>query len=355
MSRLLLLVVSLLAGCASRTPATKAPTPVAEDADHVKLPESAPRASDPNDVERLYDIAETEGAPMLGAADAKVKLEVCSDFQCPYCAQLAPTLRELNENYGELLRIVWRNCPLPIHERALPAAEAALEVQAQRGNAAFWAYHDQLFAHQNELGDDALIELARAIEGIDAERVRAALTDHRHRRHIQKELVAVVDAGATAHGLGTPAVFVNGRMFMGAQPYRVFEDAVERALQELPDQRAHAESASKQAYPMARVRHILIQYEGAKNASPKLTRTKEEALLRARSLQQQLVNEHADFGALAHEASECPSGKEGGELGRFTLGELDPSFELALFALSPGQVSEVVETSFGYHLLLREE
>ena len=359
MRRIALVAGLALAGCTSRTPPVHAPVPSAPDPDvsqAVKLPQNEHRAPlEPSGVERIYEIAETPGAPMLGAADAKVKLEVCSDFQCPYCKELAPTVHELNENYGELLRIVWRNCPLPFHEHALPAAEAAIEVLDQRGSKGFWAYHDQLFAHQGELGSGALVELAAAVEGVDPERVRSALADHRHEKRVRSELMALVDSGATSHGLGTPAVFVNGRLIAGAQPYRVFEDAVERALQELPTERARAVSASQAAYPMARVRHILVQYEGAKNAPPGLERTKEEAALRVRALHQRLTKERADFAAVAREASDCPSAKEGGELGRFTVGELEPTFELALFGLSRGQVSDVVETPYGYHLLLREE
>jgi protein-disulfide isomerase len=358
MKRFHALVACAFWACATPgTPPVRAPQGPAEaPTGELKLPHNEHRTAPPeSDIERIYEIAETPSAPSLGGSDAKVRVEVCSDFQCPYCAHLAPTLHELHENYEELLRIVWRNCPLPFHEHALPAAEAALEVLEQRGNAGFWAFHDQLFAHQSELSDTDLVELARGIEGVDAERVKSALKDHRHRAQVRSELMALVDSGAAQGGLGTPAVFVNGRLIAGAQPYRVFEDAVERALQEQPEARAQAIRASKEAYPMARVRHILVQYKDAKNAPASLMRTKEEALLRARTLQQRLTQEHADFKELAREASECPSAKDGGELGRFTVGELDQSFEVALFALSPGQISEVIETSFGYHLLLREE
>lgn len=352
-------VASLLVSCAGRTPASRAPRVQAEPArvmEEPKLPRNEHKPDlDVGGVERVYDITETPGAPMLGATDAKVTLEVCSDFECPYCAELAPTLHELHQNYEELLRIVWRNCPLPLHEHALLAAEAALEVHAQRGNAGFWAYHDLLFAHQGALDPAKLVELSRAVEGVDAERVQTALADHRHEKRIRGELMALVDAGAASDGLATPLAFVNGRMIAGAQPYRVFEDAVERALQEQPEAREQAVAASEEAYAMARVRHILVQYRGAKSAPPELTRSKQEAELRVRMLQQRLLEERADFAALAREASDCPSAKDGGTLGHFTVGELAPNFEVALFALSPGQVSEIVETPYGYHLLLREE
>ncbi len=344
----------MLAACAGRAPSAQRPRPEPAS-EGLKFPGGGqePQVAQ---VERIYHIAQSGHAPTLGSPDAKVKLEVCSDFQCPYCARLAPTLHELHENYGgELLQIRWRNCPLPFHEQAEPAAEAALEVYAQRGSDGFWAYHDALFAHQRELDTELFVTMAREIEGVDAERVRAALADRRHASEVRAELVALLDSGAAAGGLGTPVSFVNGRMIAGAQPYREFEDAVERALQELPEQRTRAEADSDSAYPMARVRHILVQYAGARGADPSVKRSKAEAQARAATLKQQLAKEPSGFAALAREASDCPSAKEGGMLGRFTRGELEPNIDVALFALEPGQVSEVIETPFGYHVLFRED
>jgi len=308
----------------------------------------------PSSVERIYQLAPTEGAPWLGAADAKVTLEVCSDFQCPYCAQLVPTLHQLHENYEELLRVVWRDCPLPMHEAALPAAEAALEVHAQRGNPGFWAYHDALFTQQSDLSEGALVRYASAIAGVDTERLRSALRDHRHLPHVQREVTALVESGAASGGLGTPVSFINGRMLVGAQPYEKFEDAVERALQEQPEARSKAEADSNAAYPMARVRHVLVQYQGAREATPSVTRSKAEAALRAEELRKRIAVAPGEFARLARDESDCPSAKDGGELGRFTQGELEPHIEVALFILEPGQVSEVVESPFGFHILQRE-
>jgi len=148
---------------------------------------------------------------------------------------------------------------------------------------------------------------------------------------------------------------VNGRLLSGAQPYRNFEDAVERALQELPEARARAVEQSKQAYPMARVRHILVQFQGARGAEPRITRTREQAQQKAGELRSQLVQGPTPFAELARAESDCPSAREGGELGRFTVGELEPGMEIALFGLETGQISEVIETPFGFHLLLRED
>jgi protein-disulfide isomerase len=357
MVRLCIALLCLSCACASRTKPTAAPAPaLSQQEGPPKFPLSAHAGAQREaQVERIFQLPASERAPALGPAAAKVQLEVCSDFQCPYCAQLVPTLHELSENYGDFLHIQWRNCPLPFHEHALSAAEAALEVHAQRGSEAFWAYHDQLFSHQNTLDEESLVALARTIDGVDAERVRAALRDRRHRAHVGEELMALVESGAAAGGLGTPATFVNGRIIEGAQPYTVFEDAVERALQELPEARARAEADSQAAYPMAHVRHVLVQYAGAKAAEKSVVRSKVEAKARAEQLRQKVIEERIRFDKVAEEASDCPTAKAGGALGRFTRGQLDEQLDAALFALQPGQLSPVLETPFGYHVLLREE
>lgn len=105
---------------------------------------------------------------------------------------------------------------------------------------------------------------------------------------------------------------------------------------------------------MARARHILIQYKGAQGAEAKVTRSKDEARALADKLAQRIKNDKADLAQLARENSDCPSAPEGGELGRFTRGDLVPEFESALFALQPGQTSGVVETPFGFHIIERE-
>ncbi|HEX6242228.1 MAG TPA: peptidylprolyl isomerase [Polyangiales bacterium] len=352
----LLCVAALHQGCGPRpqpksapaaSPAAEAPAP----------PPPAARAESPSkpDVERIFAIAPSPNAPKIGKADAKVLLQVCSDFECPFCARLVPTLHELVENYGELIRVEWRNCPLPFHSLALPAAEAAVEVFKQGGDAAFWAYHDILFSHQSSLAADKLPELARSIAGVDAEKVKSALADHRHTAEVRKDLGSVIESGAASGGFGTPATFINGRLISGAQPYDVFEQAVERALIETPEALAEAKARSDLVYPMARAKHILIQYKGAQGAEPKVTRTREQARALAELLLGQLMQPKADFAQLARSNSDCPSAPQGGELGRFTRGDLVPQFESALFALRVGEMSGVVETPFGYHIIVREE
>ena len=98
------------------------------------------------------------------------------------------------------------------------------------------------------------------------------------------------------------------------------------------------------------VSHVLVPYAGANGAEPSVTRTKEEALERARSLKKRL-DAGENFAALARANSESLSAKNGGSLGAITRNDLVPAFADAAFALQQGQISDVVETPFGFHII----
>lgn len=102
-------------------------------------------------------------------------------------------------------------------------------------------------------------------------------------------------------------------------------------------------------------RHILFQYKGSMRAKPDVTRTKEEARAEAEKILAETKKPDADFEALAREHSDGPSGPRGGDLGTFGRGRMAPPFEEAAFALEPGEVSGVVETDFGFHIIERYE
>jgi parvulin-like peptidyl-prolyl isomerase len=120
--------------------------------------------------------------------------------------------------------------------------------------------------------------------------------------------------------------------------------------------------AAKQAPAVAEVKeqvtasHILIAYAGARAASDATKRTKEQAQKLAEEVAAKAHARGADFAALAKRYTEDPSGKtNGGKLGSFERGRLVKPFEDAVFALPPGQVSGVVETAFGFHIIHREK
>ena len=101
-----------------------------------------------------------------------------------------------------------------------------------------------------------------------------------------------------------------------------------------------------------RASHILLMYKGSMRSQA--TRSKAEAETAIAELLAR-VKDGDDFADLAKQFSDCPSSEDGGDLGSFPRGAMVPEFDVAAFALQPGETSGVVETAFGYHLIQRTE
>ncbi|HEX9974498.1 MAG TPA: peptidylprolyl isomerase [bacterium] len=102
----------------------------------------------------------------------------------------------------------------------------------------------------------------------------------------------------------------------------------------------------------AHAAHILLMYKGSDGASEEITRTKEEAYQEIQKLLER-IKAGEDFAELAKEYSNCPSGKNGGDLGEFSKGDMVKPFEDAAFKLKKGKISKIVETNYGYHIIKR--
>lgn len=165
--------------------------------------------------------------PSKGPANAKVTLQVFSDFECPFCVRAAPTLDDVAERFQDRLRVVWRNYPLPSHQRARPAARAALAAFAQGGNEQFWKLHDFLYSPQANLSDVGLEQAARKL-GLDP----AAIARASHGTEYDAQIDADMAAGDAAGIEGTPAAFINDYYLMGAFPEAAYVLVIERALRE---------------------------------------------------------------------------------------------------------------------------
>jgi len=189
-------------------------------------PKTAPAAAAP-DANKIYDIPLPKKAPTKGAANAKVVIQEFSDFQCPFCSRVNPTVAQVLKEYGDKVKIVWRDYPLPFHKDAQPAAQAAREVFLQKGDKAFWAYHDLLFQNQKALSRANLEKFAEQVGGIDMKAFKAALDSGKHKASVDADVAAVAKAGAR---IGTPSFFINGKLLQGAQPYPAFKAAIDAAL-----------------------------------------------------------------------------------------------------------------------------
>jgi NhaA family Na+:H+ antiporter len=159
---------------------------------------------------RLDPPVDPERDHIRGPVDAPLTLVEYGDFECPFCGRATGVVEELERQFGDRLRYVFRHTPLvDVHPHALLAAEAA-EAAAAQGR--FWEMHDRLFAHQDELGPGDLLEHAAAI-GLDLPRFSRDLGTSRYARRVRDDVASAEAGGVTS----TPTFFVDGRRHTG--PY----------------------------------------------------------------------------------------------------------------------------------------
>jgi protein-disulfide isomerase len=168
------------------------------------------------------DLLPVAGAPFLGPAAAKVTIVEFSDFQCPYCSRAADTVHELLDGYGDDIRLVFRNLPLPFHENAVPAAHAALAAHEQ---GRFWAFHDALFANQQALDGDSLNSYADNLD-LDMEAFESAMASEATQAIVEADLALASRLGFN----GTPSFSINGIEVVGAQPAAAFRQVIDAEI-----------------------------------------------------------------------------------------------------------------------------
>ncbi len=161
-------------------------------------------------------------AHVKGSSEALVTIVEWSDFQCPYCSRVTPTMAELTKEYGDKLRVAFKHNPLGFHPRAKPAALAA-EAAGRQGK--FWEMHDKLFENQKALTDENFVAWAGEL-GLDVEKFKKDLADPA----LDKKATAHQQQGMTLGARGTPAFFVNGRFLSGAQPVPAFKKLIDEEM-----------------------------------------------------------------------------------------------------------------------------
>jgi len=172
----------------------------------------------------IYDVA-TPGSPSRGPVGAPVTVVEFGDFQCPFCGEAEPILKQVLVKYPDAVRLVFRNLPLQdVHPEALNSAEAAACAGAQ---GKFWEYHDALYANQASLGEAFYTQLATTL-GLQLDQFNTCRQQHLELSAIQTDFNAAVTAGAQ----GTPTFFVNGHRISGVLPLALWDKVIAAAITE---------------------------------------------------------------------------------------------------------------------------
>jgi protein-disulfide isomerase len=161
----------------------------------------------------------SENDHLWGDIDAPVQMIIYDDFECPFCLKFYSTTKKINEEFGDQIVIAYRHNPLPYHAMAMIMAMAA-ECADEQGQ--FWQMYDKLFeANQNRKINSEQIKSDAESLGLDMAQFTQCLESEKYR----DKIIAQMLAGKTAGAIGTPTIFLNGKLLPGAVP---FEDYIGR-------------------------------------------------------------------------------------------------------------------------------
>ncbi len=160
--------------------------------------------------------------PSAGPANAPVTIVEFSDFQCPFCSRMIPTLDQIKAKYGDKIRLVFRQFPLDFHPHAQKAAEASLCAHEQ---GKFWELHDAMFKNQQQLAPENLKSKAAEL-GMNAGQFNSCLDSGKYAAQVATDRTQGTAAGVS----GTPAIFINGRFISGAVPIEQITPVIDDEL-----------------------------------------------------------------------------------------------------------------------------
>lgn len=164
-----------------------------------------------------------DDSPAKGAEKAVLTIVEFSDFECPFCAQVQDTLRQIMERYGGQVRLVFKHLPSEGHRNSLAAARAAYCAGEQDR---FWQFHDALFAARN-LSPEVLDETARRL-GLGLEKFASCLGAEKSRTAVLKDMQMARQYRIDS----TPSFLINGKLVKGALTFAEFQSVIERELQQ---------------------------------------------------------------------------------------------------------------------------
>ncbi len=170
----------------------------------------------------VYKVDVNAEDAIQGPAEALVTMVVFSEYECPFCSKVEPTLSKLMTDYNGKVRRVFKHSPLPFHQNARGASNAAMCAQDQ---GKFWEYGEKLFANQKALKAEDLVLYATQL-GLDMAKFNACVGANTHAARIEADL----ELAAKVTARGTPNVFINGRKVTGAKPFEEFKEIVEEEL-----------------------------------------------------------------------------------------------------------------------------
>ena len=186
----------------------------------MKLAKQGRRGKPPADFNKVHNIP-AGNSPVRGNPNAAVTIVEFSDFQCPYCSRLQPTLDQVLEAYPDKVKLVFKNFPLSFHKQAKNASKAAFAAGEQ---GKYWEMHDLVFENFNELSEAKFKELASKL-GLDMEKFMKDYNSDKYDAQIQQDIKLGMSIGVR----GTPALFLNGKR-MGARSFEVFKTLIEGHL-----------------------------------------------------------------------------------------------------------------------------
>ena len=140
----------------------------------------------------IWKVPVAKDDPIKGPKDALVTIVEFSEFQCPYCKRVNPTLQQVIDKYKDDVRIVWKDNALPFHKRAKPTATLARMAYVQKGDKGFWEAHDALFESQPKLEDTDLEAIAKKL-GLVWPLVKKAIEDDKYKEKIAESIVIASD------------------------------------------------------------------------------------------------------------------------------------------------------------------
>lgn len=176
----------------------------------------------------------TDADHIRGNKDAKVTLVEYSDYECPFCKTFHPTMQELMKTYGDKIRWVYRDYPLPFHQNAAKEAEASECIAELGGEDAYWKYTDTIFERTTSNGTgfalDKLGPLAAEM-GVDQTAFQQCLDSGKYTKHVTDQTAD----GSTGGVSGTPSTFIVGskgktQLLVGAQPMSAFKTVIDQEL-----------------------------------------------------------------------------------------------------------------------------